>query len=191
MTVVAEKGPDTPVIDDFVQAAGVARGTFYNYFTNTQELLAAATATFEDDLMRSTLVAIGEIDDPALRFATGVRLWLRWSQSDAIGCSFVVRSRFRGPLVERQLAADLKDARDAGTFRFPDVKIARDLVVGTILEAMHRIMTARRVPKSFTNDVTRTILQGVGATEPEIGRLLADPLPPLERPVWGLPPWSG
>ena len=33
--VFARKGPDAPVIDDFIQAAGVARGTFYNHFRTT------------------------------------------------------------------------------------------------------------------------------------------------------------
>lgn len=179
----AEKGPDAPVIDDFIRAAGVARGTFYNHFTSTQELLDAATRTLEDSVIRATLSAIGETRDPVLRFALGIRLWLHWSQSDAMGCAFVVRSRFRGSLVERQLAADLRSGLEAGKFRFPGVEVARDLVVGTILEAMHRLMTSR-VPRAFTDDVARAILQGVGVDRRGIARLMAVPLPPFEQPSW-------
>lgn len=182
--VFAEKGPDAPVIDDFIQAAGVARGTFYNHFANTEELLAAASKLLEDSVMRWTLEAIGEIGDPALRFATGVRLWLRWSQADKVGCGFVVRSHFRGPLVERQLAADLRDGLDAGAFRFASVQVARDLSVGTILEAMRRLMTSS-VPVTYTDDVARVILQGVGVEARTADRLMAAPLPPLELPAWG------
>lgn len=182
--VFAEKGPDAPVIDDFIQAAGVARGTFYNHFASTQELLDAASRMLEDNVMRWTLAAIDGIDDPALRFATGVRLWLRWSQADKVGCGFVVRSRLRGPLVEKQLAADLKDGFEAGKFRFVSVQVARDLCVGTILEAMRRMMTSR-VPKTYTEDVARMILQGVGADRRTADRLMAAPLPPITLPVWG------
>jgi len=184
LAVFAEKGPDAPRIDDFIRAAGVSRGTFYNYFTNTQELLDAATRTLEDSVMRSTLAAMGNVDDPVLRFALGVRLWLHWSRSDAVGCAFVVRSRFRGRLVEQQLAADLRGGLEAGGFAFPSVEIARDLVIGTILEAMHRMMTSR-VPRSFTDDVSRLILQGVGVDRRMAARLVARPLPPFERPAWG------
>lgn len=183
LEVFAEKGPDVPVIDDFIQAAGVARGTFYNHFASTEELLDAASRMLEDNVMRWTLAAIGEINDPALRFATGVRLWLRWSQADKVGCGFVVRSRFRGPLVERQLAADLKDGLDAGKFRFTSVQVARDLSIGTILEAMRRMMTSR-VSKSYTDDVARMILQGVGVDKRTADRLMAAPLPPIKLPVW-------
>ena len=184
LEVFAEKGPDVPVIDDFIQAAGVARGTFYNHFASTEELLDAASRMLEDNVMRWTLAAVGEINDPALRFATGVRLWLRWSQADKVGCGFVVRSRFRGPLVERQLAADLKDGLDAGKFRFASVQVARDLSIGTILEAMRRMMTSR-VSKSYTDDVARMILQGVGVDKRTADRLMAAPLPPIKLPVWG------
>lgn len=182
--VFAEKGLDAPVIDDFIKAAGVARGTFYNHFASTEELLDAASKMLEDKVMRSILAATEEITDPALRFATGIRVWLRWSQADKVGCGFVVRSRFRGPLVERQLAADLKDGLDAGTFRFASAQVARDLSVGTILEAMRRLMTSR-VSKTYTDDVARMILQGVGVDRRTADELMAAPLPPIELPVWG------
>ena len=184
LAVFAEKGPDAPVIEDFIRAAGVARGTFYNHFTSTQELLDAATRTLEDNVMRSTLSAIGEVGDPVHRLALGIRLWLQWSKSDAIGCAFVVRSRFRGALVEKQVAADLRGGLQAGKFACPSVEVARDLLVGTTLEAMHRLMTSR-VSRTFTDDVARAILQGLGVDKRGIARLMAVPLPPFEQPVWG------
>jgi hypothetical protein len=114
---------------------------------------------------------------------------LRWAQSDNVGCGFVVRSRFRGPLVEQQLAADLKDGLEAGRFKFTKVETARDLVVGTILEAMHRLLTSR-VTKTYADDVARLILQGVGVNSREADRLMAQPLPPLKLPAWGPEPTS-
>jgi len=183
LAVFAEKGIEAPVIDDFIRAAGVARGTFYNYFASTEELLEAVTKTLEDSVMSSTLAAMSHIDDPVLRLATGVRIWLRWAQSDVTGCGFVVRSRFRGPLVEQQVAADLRGGLEAGRFRFPSVEIARDLVVGTILEAMHRMMTSK-VPGTFVDDVASQILQGVGVERRGIARIMARPLPPAGQPVW-------
>lgn len=183
LAVFAEKGTEAPVIDDFIRAAGVARGTFYNYFTSTDELLDAATKTLEDNVMRSTLEAMTQLDDPVLRLATGIRLWLRWAQSDAVGCGFVVRSRFRGSLVEEQVAADLRGGLQAGKFSSPSVEIARDLLVGTILEAMHRMMTSK-VSDAFADEVTGLILRGIGVDKRATERLLARPLPPFKKPEW-------
>ena len=182
LRVFAEKGPDTPVIDDFIREAGVARGTFYNYFTRTEQLLLAVARSLEDDLMLSIESEMRDLQDPVVRLATGVRLWLGWARSDPVWCAFIVRSRFRGALVEQQLNADLKNGRKAGAFSFPSVEVARDLVVGTILEAMSRIMTTP-VSKTYSDGVARTILSGLSLDPARIDQLLRTPIPRLRRPV--------
>jgi AcrR family transcriptional regulator len=185
LRVFAEKGTDAPVIDDFIREAGIARGTFYNYFTRPEQLLVAVSRSLEDDLMLSIEAEIGGLRDPVERLATGARLWLRWAHTDRVWCAFIVRSRFRGPLVERQLTADLEGGRRAGAFEFPSVEIARDLVVGTILEAMHRIMTTR-VSRTYTDGVVQTILRGLGLDTRAIEKVLGQPAPALRRPARAL-----
>lgn len=181
MDVFAAQGPDAPVIDDFIRAAGIARGTFYAYFTSTDELLDATSAWLEDSLIHSIEAEIARTDDPVLRLATGVRLWLRWSIEDRAWSAFVVRSRFRGPLVERQLTADLRLGLASGDFKAPSVAIARDLVVGTILETMRRIVDGR-VPASTPEDVTRLILRALGLNERAAARAIAVPARKIRRP---------
>jgi AcrR family transcriptional regulator len=182
LRVFAEKGTDAPVIDDFIRAAGVARGTFYNYFTRTEQLLVAVTTSLEDDLMLSIEAELSELRDPAARLATGMRLWLAWSRADPVWCAFIVKSRFRGELVERQLQTDLGNGRKAGAFRIASLEVARDLVVGAILEAMTRILTAP-VSKAYCDGVVRAVLAGLGIDADRIDQLLAAPIPRMRRPV--------
>lgn len=182
LVVFAEKGREAPVIDDFIKAAGVARGTFYNHFRTTDELLAATSKWLEDELILAIEAQIGALEDPVKRLATGVRLWLRWAQADRTACGFVVNSRFRGPLVEETVAADLRGGRRAGIFRFRSVEAARDLLVGTILEAMRRMLISK-VPRSYPDDVARLILGGLGVGERGVDRLLAQPVPELRLPA--------
>ena len=174
--VFAEQGVDAPVIDDFIKAAGVSRGTFYNHFRTTEELFVATSAWLEDALMRAIQEAIEGLDDPLQRLATGVRIWLQRSREDPLFCAFVVRSRYRGHFVEKQLAADLRDGMRLGKFQVPGLAVARDLVVGTIREAMSRMMDGR-VPRGYTDDVARLILRGLGVDARIAGRLLAKALP--------------
>lgn len=176
--VFAEKGPDAPVIDDFIRAAHISRGTFYNYFRTTDELLAAATTAMEDGLMVSIESGMSDLSDPVDRLAMGPRLWLHWSRTDRTLCAFIVRSRFRSAMVEQLLAFDLRAGRRTGAFRFRRIEVARDLVVGTVLEAMHRILTTR-VPRTLPEDVARQILQGLGVEAAAIDRSLARRTPPL------------
>jgi AcrR family transcriptional regulator len=70
--VFAQKGPDAPVIDDFIAAAGVARGTFYNYFRTTGELLAAVAGDTSDEVLGVIDPVVQEVKDPAQRVVIGV-----------------------------------------------------------------------------------------------------------------------
>jgi AcrR family transcriptional regulator len=125
--VIAERGPDAPVIEDFIRAAGVARGTFYNHFKTTDELLTATSSWLEDALIDGIESVIGGFDDPVRRVATGMRLWLHLSRRDPVFCAFVVRSRFRGAAVERTLALDLGAGLRSGRMVAPSMELARDV----------------------------------------------------------------
>lgn len=178
--MIAERGPDTPVIEDFIQAAGIARGTFYNHFKTTEELLTATSRWLEDALIDNIESVIGGFDDPVRRIATGIRLWMHLSRRDPVFCAFVVRSRFRGAAVERALGLDLGEALRSGRIAAPSIKLARDLVVGTIREAQARMMDAR-VPATYPDDVVRLVLRALRADERNIDALLAAPVPVVAR----------
>lgn len=178
--VIAEKGPDAPVIDDFIRAAGIARGTFYNHFTTTDELLTATSGWLEDGLIDVIQSVIGSFGDPVRRVATGTRLWLNLARQDPVFCAFVVRSRFRGPAVERQLALDLGECLQSGRAHAPSVEVARDLVVGTVREAQARMMVAR-VTAAYPDEVARVILRGLRVGERRIDALLAAQVPEIPR----------
>ncbi len=178
--VIAQRGPDAPVIEDFIQAAGVARGTFYNHFETTEALLNATSGWLEDAMIGNIESAIGGFDDPMQRLATGMRLWLHHSRRDPVFCAFVVRSRFRGAAVERTLALDLGEGLRSGRLTAPSVERARDLVVGTIREAQARMMETR-MPAAYPDDMVRLVLRALRADERRIDALLAAPVPTVMR----------
>ena len=180
LRVIAERGPDAPVIEDFIQAAGVARGTFYNHFKTTEGLLTATSSWLEDGLIDSIESVIGSLDDPLQRLATGMRLWLHLSRQDPVFCAFVVRSRFRGAAVERTLERDLGAGLRSGRLLAPSIELARDLAVGAIREAQARMMEAR-VPATYPDDVVRLILRALRVDERRIDALLAAPVPAVVR----------
>jgi AcrR family transcriptional regulator len=178
--VVAEKGVITAVIDDFIRAAGVARGTFYNYFRSTDEVLEAAAQWLEDDLIVSIDDVMRPIEDPVERFTLGMRLWLRKARGDRAWCAFVARFRYHGSLVEEALARDVGGALRTGQLSISNTAVGRDLIVGTIREAMGR-MSDTTVTLSYLDDIVRTILRALGVDEARIGVLVDKPVPAMPR----------
>jgi len=178
--VVAEKGVAEVVIDDFIKAAGIARGTFYNYFKSTDEVLQAAAQSLEDDLMISIEHELAVLDDPLDRLATGVRLWMRKARTDLAWCAFVARYRHHGELVESTVTSDLREGKKLGKFAFPSIAAARDLLVGTIREAMSR-MSDGPVGAGYPDEIAAVVLRGLGVDEAWIRTALAKPAPAMRR----------
>jgi AcrR family transcriptional regulator len=123
LAVFAEKGTDAPVIDDFIAAAAVARGTFYNYFDTTQALLSAVTAELIDEILFRVDIEVRKIDDPVERVVCGSLLYMHIAVDNPTWGGFMVRAGLRGDamgkLVDVYLPRDLQMASDAGKARFP------------------------------------------------------------------------
>ncbi len=176
LRVFAERGPDAPVIDDFVKAAGVARGTFYNHFEGVEELLQATSAWTTREVLQSIEEAIAGIEGPVLRFGVGLRLFFLRAQRDPVWSRFVARVWKVGGL--ELPVRDLDEAIRLGHFRVPGREAAQDLLFGGIREAMHRIGEGRVGP-SFGDQMTEICLQALHAEPRRIAAVLAHELPAL------------
>jgi len=91
LVVFAEKGLDAPSIDDFVAAAGVSRGTFYNHFQTTKELFAAVTAQMSDEAIAAIDAIVLTVDDPLERIAHGCLMFMHMAIEQPAWGQFFVR----------------------------------------------------------------------------------------------------
>jgi AcrR family transcriptional regulator len=180
--VFTTKGRYGLVIDDFIEAAGISRGTFYNYFPSVDALFEAASRSLEDDLMVSIETELAALTDPVDRLATGVRLWMKKAATDREWCAFVAQNDRRGENVEQSVLRDLADGREAGAFRFASIEAARDLLVGTLREAMVRLARGPVAP-GHADDVARIVLAGLGLEPRAIEMQMKRRLPPMRRPA--------
>lgn len=172
--VFARRGPDAPVIDEFVQAAGIARGTFYNYFENVEQLLHATSVWTTGEVVQTIEDAIAHLDGPTLRFGVGLRMFLAHAQRDPVWARFVAQVWKLGE-IELPLR-DIEEGVRRGHFHVPGREAALDLVLGGMREALHRI-GAGGVPAGFGDQVAAICLQALGAEPARVAAALAHPLP--------------
>src|SRR5947207_6365631 len=76
LAVFASKGLDATVIDDVIAAAEVSRGTFYNHFNTTAELLLALAVELSDEALAFIDPAVLAQSDPVKRFSMGTGLYM-------------------------------------------------------------------------------------------------------------------
>ncbi|MDH2431792.1 TetR/AcrR family transcriptional regulator [Pokkaliibacter sp. MBI-7] len=187
LRVFARMGTDAPMIEDFIAEAGISRGTFYNHFSATSELLQATIEWLSADIIESIESELSAQPSPLLRLTVGLRFWLGKAEQDLAWAAFVARPEFIKELQFEPVRRDLLEGRQSGQFSFPSERVAFDMLAGTLILAM-RSYVQGQVPAGYTTDIIRITLQGLGASPASIELALAQPMPVMRRPPMSLPP---
>ncbi|MBD1908979.1 MULTISPECIES: TetR/AcrR family transcriptional regulator [unclassified Leptolyngbya] len=163
--VFARKETDAVTIDDIIAEAGVARGTFYNYFQTREDVLRAVAASLSDVMNQKIWAQYAAISDPAERMAIGLRQFLHQAMRDATWGWVIVRiGLVAAPLsetIERGLLSDLEAGIRLERFHVDSVQATVDLVLGTSLMAMRTTLKGHTEP-NYPEQITKLILKSLG-----------------------------
>ena len=146
MQVIAAHG-EALTASDVVAAADVSNGTFYNHFVDRDD--------FIQTLARESLEAISEASaddtegaDPAWRFAVATTRVLDATTRQPLWGRAILRlAECPTPLhagIQQYLRADLADGHRTGRFTHGDDPITVDLVSGTLMATIRRLISTRR-----------------------------------------------
>ena len=179
MIVFAEKGVGASVIPEVVAAAEVSQGSFYNYFRTNDDLLAAVSSELSAEMIALIEPAVGEIADPALRVATGMRYYLHLARSQRLLARFLAGGGLRllthQSEVFRYLPADLEEGQQQGSFAPVPLDAVLDIAAGAALVAIDR-MARGRVAKDYPEKIVAAVLRTLGMTIAETERVTAPAL---------------
>ncbi len=167
MKLFARQGPDTPTIDDVIAEAGVARGTFYNYFDTRDDLLVAVASDVSDRLFARRAV-IRRLADPAERVACTIRMFVTMAAEDPIFGWIIVRIALiaapLGSAMRKYLAEDIRMGLTSGRFRPVPPQAAADLLLGFGLMAMRSVLRGE-AGAGHAEDVAELILTALGVAD--------------------------
>lgn len=188
--VFARLGPDAPVVDDFIAAAGVARGTFYNYFKTAHELLAAVTEELNEEVLGMVDPQVLRYDDPAVRFCVGTRLYVHFALRYPVWGTFLTRigpaHAVRGRRMDRYLMRDLELGLSSGRFAAGSALVVRDMILGSLFFGIETLLTEGGGAQHI-EDMLYTVLHGIGLPADEARDIAYMPLPeigPVSSPVF-------
>lgn len=183
-TLFADQGADATTIDEIVTAAGVAKGTFYNYFEDRAAIEEAIAKKIRKKLTASVKHANATINDPAERVVRGVKLYLSLAYIDPVSARILTRLHGNDTInnrpLDRSLLADLSAGISEGRFAVPNVDIALHLVLGLSVAGMRYLLATGADEEilnggGYAQEAARVLLQGLGVKSREIERILARP----------------
>lgn len=182
LRIFARKGAGAASIQEITDEAGVANGTFYNYFRSREELVEAASlrlaSRFEDQVAASN-AAVG---DPAERLSLGSRRFILQALADPVWGAAILRvwattSVLKAKTAEHMLA-DLRAGRRRGRFHYSSEAAAVDLVQGSVVAAMRTVLE-ERAGAEHACEVASLLLRAVGVSPVQADELARRPLPPM------------
>jgi AcrR family transcriptional regulator len=167
LVLLADRPPEALTVDAIVEAAGVAKGTFYYHFQSVEELIATVGASLADSF--DELLApsrLGE-PDPIVRMSLAFMKFLEKAINDPLWGRLVVRSAQApagfDPGVRENLKADLAEAIAQGRLAIQDVELAADIVIGIWLQVTRGSLERRTSPE-LSRQTLDAVLRALGAS---------------------------
>lgn len=188
--VLHERGVAGFAAQEVAAAAGMANGTFYNYFPTREALLAALAEELVESYCRHIDASYAHIEDAAERMAIGGRRYVLFAVESPAWARLMLGLLDGGaPLLQRIAPFALRDLRlgvRQKRFRISSERAAMDLIAGTGLQAMRTVLggAARRAHASAAATL---VLRGLGMDYDEAAEVARRPLPPLRVELPTLP----
>jgi len=180
--VFARKGAGAAAIHEIAAEAGVANGTFYNYFRTREELLEATSVRLALRLHAAIGASRAAVADPAERVAIGCRRFILQAAHDPVWGAALLRvwhsTTIPSTAAADPLLTDLRAGRRARRLRYPNETAALDLIQGTVLAGMRSVLEGRAA-EEHARAIAALVLRGLGVPASEADAIANRRLPPL------------
>ena len=196
MRLFAKKGIDATTIDEIVDLAGVAKGTFYNYFTDRSDIARAVAASVRIEMNQAVEEMNQGYADPAERVSRGVRLFL------ALVAFNPVRARMLGRMYDggvdvtsfgnEHLVGDITEGIEQGVIHVPSAEAALHLVVSLATVGMRHLLVKGagdeiKRGEGYARQLVTILLQGLGVAPSGIECIVNAPFNVDHLTVWKQP----
>ncbi len=172
----AKRPWEAVTVDELVQEAGVAKGTFYSHFNDLDGLAAAVADELIDTFGQMIRPQRLSISDPLLQIASGCDAFLRQSLSDRSWAALATRMAIShsgvGLTVRARLSQDLRDALE----KSPQLGLALDLGVEVVLGIILQVAAAigeGRLDDRDRPEAVRCMLAAIGVGRREAASIAA------------------
>jgi AcrR family transcriptional regulator len=131
--LIGEGGAESTSIDALVARAGISKQTFYNHFTDRDQLTAALTLESRHVIQQAISASNVDVVDPVERLARGVATYARQSVLYPFLAQFIARTTIRCGLFDEGncgLEEDIAEGVAQGRLQVDDQATAVMFVIG-------------------------------------------------------------
>ncbi|QUD88115.1 TetR/AcrR family transcriptional regulator [Phenylobacterium montanum] len=167
--LMAQRPIDAIPVNDIVDAAGVAKGSFFNHFADKDDFAAAVAGEIRAAMEAQVTAANRGVEDPGLRVARGLASFVAFALADPRAARIMLRSHDRalgaGHPLNAGVRADLELGQRRGRFRAAGVEAGVLYVVGVGQGLLAAVMAGPMTPpaaRALSAEVLALLLAGLG-----------------------------
>ena len=179
-----EKGL-TVRIEEICAAAGISRGTFYNYFTSLEQLFEVLAIELSHDLNRALVSTVDGIRSHAEGSSAAIQHYLNYARRDPAWAWAMVHLSAFGPTFGAEswdaCYRSIAKGIEAGEFDVPNATVGRDLMTGTVLATV-RTMLRSDGGRPQPRVIAYHLLRALGVPDSRAKEIADSPLPDIVVP---------
>lgn len=185
LQLFAERGVTTVNVSDLAQAAGVARGTVYNNLSDPDGLFMEVAAQLSADMNDRIRGYVTQLEDPAHRLASGIRLFVKRAHEEPhwgrFICRFALSNAALQEIFSGQPVRDLQEGVGKGRFHFRPEQMTSvvALLMGAVLGAIFLVLEGQKTWRDAGSDAAQFFLAAIGVPLAEAQALACGDLPAL------------
>lgn len=165
----AAKSIEGVTIDDIVEAADVAKGSFYNHFDDKESLAGTIVELVQGDCEREVTLANSDVADAASRVARATAALIRYAKQHPDRYRSMVSLSKRRANIEAPINAGLRHDIEAGleSGQFSGISVQGGMlaVFGLIATAVEYLSTSKstEAPSEIAREMAFMLLRALGA----------------------------
>lgn len=166
--LLAQRDVGALSVDEIVAAADVAKGSFYNHFQDKDAFAREIGAGVRREAEDAVSAANAGIDDPALRLARALCVFIRFAIEHRDSAQVLWRLNSGATIADapanRGLREEVLRARRRDEFTVLDVESAVLMIMGTVVISMRHVLEERAVmaPAQVAVQMAGGLLRALG-----------------------------
>ncbi|WEK04939.1 MAG: TetR/AcrR family transcriptional regulator [Candidatus Devosia phytovorans] len=189
LEVIARDGLEATTIDTVIRTAGVSRGSFYNYFDSTEDLVQAASNDLKGEMLLQVIKATQGHPDPATRLAAGFKTFAVTVATYPELAQFVqgldLSAANTASAVSERFPIFLRNGIAAGQFVEQPPAVMIDLVTGCVIKCVARTISGT-ADATYVRHLVAGVLRGLGLPPDQAWQISAVEAGPIDIPADGL-----
>lgn len=181
LELMAQSPIDAISIDEIVERAGVAKGSFFNHFTDKSGFAAAISMDIRDRVEETVSSANDGVTDPAERVVRAVSSFVQFARADPCAARIMVRAPEQaarpGAAMNAGVRRDLQLGQANARFNLADLDHGVLYLVGLCQMMVGAVATHTLdddATRALATDVQSMLLAGLGVEAAEARKLATE-----------------